>query len=60
MTVAFREQRRNYGVLVPVDDVEPHLACGWKLIDDFVEAAAGWPRDAVLLKPPRSNGERAA
>lgn len=61
MSAAFREQHRNYGVLVPADDVEAHLLCGYEVIDDYLEAAAStWPRDQVLMRPPRFNRERAA
>lgn len=57
MSAAFRERHRNYGVLIPVHDVEAHLACGWALADDWAElAASAWPRDEVLLRPPRLAG----
>lgn len=42
--------QRQSGLHVPLDDVPAHLACGWRLADDFCDP----PRDdeRVLLRPP--------
>lgn len=52
------ESNRREGVLVPLDDVPAHLACGWRLIDDLcvrepegVVTLSGYG-EVVLLAPP--------
>lgn len=44
----FRARHRDYGELVPTDEVEAHLAAGWSLIAD----SCFEPLDGALMRPP--------
>ncbi len=47
----FRAARRAYGVLMPLDEVPAHLACGWRLVGDCEDWHGS---NVVLLAPPRA------
>jgi hypothetical protein len=42
---------RPRGIYTPINEVSPHLACGWRLLDDCPG------RDEALLAPPRQFSE---
>jgi hypothetical protein len=54
--VEFRARHRAYGVAVPLTEVSPLLACGWRLADPE-EAYHDYP--VVMLTPPcQASGNR--
>lgn len=43
---------RREGVFIPIDDVEAHAACGWRLVDDLAGRRGLGAGDVVLMQPP--------
>jgi hypothetical protein len=56
MTTPRDHDNRIAGAMVPIDEVQPHLACGWRLVPD--EQPIGGR--LFLQRPAAQEEERAA
>lgn len=48
-STAFREHHRAYGLLIPIEEVSAHLACGWRLADP---EEVYRPGDYLIMREP--------